>query len=82
MKFYYFSVSCSRMRSVAYYTESINTKDFQATPCDSWKNYKKGRCDGVEQMVMGFHIDMNAASSITGSKYYLRTNKREPFSKG
>ncbi|XP_044736013.1 pancreatic lipase-related protein 2-like [Chrysoperla carnea] len=69
---------CSRGRSHEYYTESINTNNFLATRCTSWKSYKKGKCDETKRVVMGFHINTKA----TEGKYYLRTNKREPYSKG
>ncbi|KOC62000.1 Pancreatic lipase-related protein 1, partial [Habropoda laboriosa] len=71
--------SCSHLRSVQYYAESINSKvGFVAKSCSSYQNYTLGLCDSNPDGLMG---GAEPNFKLKG-KYYLNTNGQSPFAKG
>ncbi|XP_025200902.1 pancreatic triacylglycerol lipase-like isoform X2 [Melanaphis sacchari] len=76
------NASCSHVRAVDYFAESINTNNpFWAVKCISYEFYKKNRyCksfNNSQLIIMGEHVDRNN----TGI-YYFITNGQSPFSRG
>lgn len=67
---------CSHYRSHELYTESINSKMLLATQCNSFENYKSGRCVGGQIVPMGEDTDKNVRG-----KFYLYTNGEPPFAR-
>lgn len=73
-----FSVFCHHRRSILYFTDSLSCS-FPAYRCDSWEDFTTDLCqqtcvnEGCAEM--GFNADRNRAPG----KYYLRTNKYQPF---
>lgn len=66
--------SCSHGRSYEYFTESIDSSiPFKAYPCDSYDNFKRGRCL-TNPTLMGESTPRNALGS-----YYLMTRERTPY---
>lgn len=43
--------------------------EYDAVECDSWENYKEGRCSGNSITKMGEYTDRDARG-----KYYLKTS--------
>lgn len=67
--------ACSHGRSHQFFAESITNKQaFQAVPCDSWDNYKNGKCSDGQPISMGMHAP-NTARGV----YYLNTKDSAPF---
>lgn len=69
---------CSHARGYKFFTESVNSKNFVALSCPSWKKFKKGKCKNNDKMIMGYYLDTTKASG----KYYLKTKRRSPYGKG
>ncbi|XP_050053058.1 pancreatic lipase-related protein 2-like [Aphis gossypii] len=73
--------SCSHVRAVEYFAESINTKKpFMAVKCLSYVLYKLGWCkpsDTSPLIVFGEHVDKTEKGV-----YYFMTNEEPPFSQG
>lgn len=44
---------CDHWRSVEYYAESLKSNKFVAKKCDSYNNYKAGKCSRNSNSVMG-----------------------------
>ncbi|KAJ8025505.1 Pancreatic triacylglycerol lipase [Holothuria leucospilota] len=72
---------CDHSRVLYYFAESISSEScvFTAYPCDSWDNFRRGRCslscDAGECTQMGYNADLFSA---TGS-FYLQTESRSPY---
>lgn len=64
--------------SYTFFHESIHSDKFLATPCSSWKDFKAGKCDGLERVSMGHHLDVTKARG----NYYLYTNEISPHALG
>ncbi|KAK0175384.1 hypothetical protein PV327_009136 [Microctonus hyperodae] len=68
------SLTCSHARAYIFMIDSIIYPDeFVAMKCDSWSDYRNGRCSGTEA-IMGEHVTVTARGS-----YYLRTNPNSPY---
>ncbi|KAG8253797.1 pancreatic triacylglycerol lipase-like isoform X1 [Homalodisca vitripennis] len=67
---------CSHRRSYKYFAESITSKGFISTACDSWNDYKSGRCTNNVKTVMGEYVNVSASGC-----YYLFTNPSKPYAK-
>ena len=71
--------ACSHFRVVNYYAESIrNNCAFKGTPCDTYDNYKKNKCQCDSSLgcpIMGH----DAHKNVHQGKFYLSTNKETPF---
>ncbi|CAK9814362.1 Pancreatic triacylglycerol lipase (Fragment) [Anthophora quadrimaculata] len=71
--------SCSHLRSVQYFAESINSKvGFIAKSCKSYIAYTHGDCDSNASGLMG---GVTPNFNLTG-KYYLKTHRLRPFALG
>lgn len=69
---------CSHIRSLWLFVEAVCKPDsFIATKCDSWEDWKKGKCNKNE--VAAINLDLPRA--VQG-KFYGRTNSEEPFGQG
>lgn len=44
---------CDHWRSVEYYAESLTSKKFVAKECDSYNNWKAGKCSNKTTTTMG-----------------------------
>ncbi|CAF4892194.1 unnamed protein product [Pieris macdunnoughi] len=67
---------CSHWRSYRFYSESVlRPKAFVASECNSWKEYKHGRCSSANRTNMGYGVDRTARGT-----YYLMTHRQPPFS--
>ncbi|CAF0985610.1 unnamed protein product, partial [Brachionus calyciflorus] len=71
--------ACNHVRCEYYFAESIDPScNFKATPCDSYDNFKAGKCSCDSEKgcpSMGFR----ANSTMQVGKFYLDTNESEPF---
>lgn len=66
--------SCSHGRSYEYFTESIDSDvPFRAYPCDSYDNFKRGRCVSNPT-----RMGEPTPNNIIGT-YYLITRERTPY---
>ncbi|CAG5122260.1 unnamed protein product [Candidula unifasciata] len=76
-------VACNHLRSIKFYTESINTQcPFMAFPCDSEEDFAAGKCractaDGCA--AMGFNADNHKPRNGGQTKYFLTTAAHAPF---
>ncbi|CAK9807663.1 Pancreatic triacylglycerol lipase (Fragment) [Anthophora plagiata] len=71
--------SCSHLRSVQYFAESINSKvGFIAKSCKDYITYTHGDCDSNASGLMG---GIAPNFNLTG-KYYLKTHSVRPFALG
>ncbi|XP_053618638.1 phospholipase A1-like isoform X2 [Plodia interpunctella] len=71
------SSSCSHSRAWLMYSESVvNEEGFPAVSCDSWDQFKEGKC-GKKISYMGF-----AANRSARGKYFLQTSGDAPFGLG
>lgn len=49
---------CSHLKSIEFYAESLLTGNFKAKKCDSYKDFKKGKCDNGEVSYLGgYNVD-------------------------
>ncbi|KAG8232977.1 hypothetical protein J437_LFUL012624 [Ladona fulva] len=69
--------ACSHSRAWKYFAESIGTDAFQSLPCDSYDNFKAGKCDNEPKVPMGEY----APSNIRGT-YFLDTSSSPPYALG
>ncbi|XP_015113174.1 pancreatic triacylglycerol lipase [Diachasma alloeum] len=68
---------CSHGRSYQFMAESIvSPRAFVAIKCDSWAEYRAGKCDN-STAVMGDKV-----SSETRGSFFLETNAESPYGKG
>ncbi|XP_014277749.1 pancreatic lipase-related protein 2 [Halyomorpha halys] len=66
---------CSHARAYLYYAESIEYPfGYQSTPCFSWLEYVKNKCEEKETIEMGAFVPTSARGL-----YYLKTNSEPPF---
>lgn len=73
-------VACDHMRSVYYFTESINSKcRFRSFECENYENYKKGRCSMQPSAQMGLHADQYIPYRRKRVKLFLETSDEDPF---
>ncbi|XP_044726525.1 phospholipase A1-like [Chrysoperla carnea] len=56
----------SHYKATQYFFESIDSDEFLSTPCDSYKNFEEGKCNG-NQVFMGYNVNTTLASG----NYYL-----------
>nr|XP_003700218.1 PREDICTED: pancreatic triacylglycerol lipase-like [Megachile rotundata] len=70
--------SCSHSRSHEFYAESINSNRFVGRACNSYDNFKSGRCNSNAAAIMG---GATPNSRIRGT-YYLSTNSKSPYARG
>lgn len=90
-------MGCDHARSVAYYVESMISNKFIGKSCDTYENFKAGKCNRNQSIVMGtFNLDIKYVKNyinpknifyfvlfFRGSgKCYLETNDHAPFAKG
>ncbi|XP_069680235.1 pancreatic lipase-related protein 2-like [Periplaneta americana] len=69
--------ACSHMRSCGYFAEAIVNPTFKARRCDSYDNFKKGKCNENHEITLGMNYEPTDAG-----KYYLVTNAAPPYGKG
>ena len=73
-------VACNHMKSVAYFTSSINSPcAMKAFPCDNWQDFQKGKCfscDGACPQ-MGYNADQHRANKRVLA--FLETVEDKPF---
>lgn len=69
---------CSHARAHDFMGESIiNPLTFGAVQCNSWIEFKAGKCrDNSTMVFMGENVSRNARGS-----YFLETNPQPPFGK-
>ncbi|KAF6210284.1 hypothetical protein GE061_013388 [Apolygus lucorum] len=68
----------SHRRAYWLYASSImNPGGFLAVQCDSWSDFKKGKCKGNNVTEMGHHVSLKARG-----KYFLRTGSKMPYTLG
>ncbi|CAH1106054.1 unnamed protein product [Psylliodes chrysocephalus] len=68
---------CSHLKSIEFYAESLLTGNFKAKKCDSYKDFKKGKCDNGEVSYLGeYNVDKRANGT-----YFLQTNDHPPYAK-
>ncbi|XP_044740875.1 pancreatic lipase-related protein 2-like [Chrysoperla carnea] len=71
-------VSCSHVRAVQYYTESVNTKvGFWSTPCSGWMPFVMDECKNKTRVLMGHWTPITTRGS-----YYLKTKSKAPYALG
>jgi hypothetical protein len=70
---------CSHWRSWRFWADSVaNQKNyFYALKCDTWSNFKRGKCIKNEVILMGIECPKDARGN-----FYLQTNDEVPFSRG
>ncbi|KDR14939.1 phospholipase A1 1-like isoform X2 [Zootermopsis nevadensis] len=69
---------CSHRMACTYFAESVyRPLAFPASLCDSWNNFKQGKCHGNIKVFMGAF----APTSARG-KFYLKTNSEAPYGEG
>lgn len=66
-------VFCSHSRSHELYVESINSRKFKGLECDTYQNFKSGRCRGRPTANLGEDVDQKARGS-----FYLDINNFIP----
>lgn len=71
-----FTASCSHTRSYNLFGESINSKEFIAKECSTYRKYKTGACEQFQSAIMGENVDQ----SVRGV-FYLTTNGDQPFAR-
>lgn len=72
--------TCSHLRAVDYYVESIKNNAFHALECPARDDISSRRCiiqPGAWMGGDGINFDKNLRGS-----FYLETNRREPFAEG
>ncbi|XP_031829068.1 lipase member H-B-like isoform X2 [Nomia melanderi] len=70
--------TCSHERAEVYIGESARNPDgFLSIKCNSWDDFKAGKCDKSVIIPMGEAAPCN----VTGS-FYLQTNSKSPYAKG
>ena len=76
------AATCHHMRAVEYFTESIRQEClFQAFPCSSWEEFKKGKCfkqfsiDDMSPMGMPARLQANKKKQ----PLYLTTLSKSPY---
>lgn len=73
-------VACDHMRSVHYFTESINSRcKFTSFQCESYEYFKDGQCSLEPTAQMGLHSDQYITHRQKRIKMYLETSDKEPF---
>lgn len=73
-------VACNHMKSVAYFTASINSAcAFKAFPCDNWTDFQDGKCLSCDGKCseMGYNAKKHRGSKPVLA--YLKTVKQAPF---
>ncbi|CAO1429229.1 unnamed protein product [Diamesa serratosioi] len=70
--------TCSHLRAVTYYVESINNNGFWAFSCANANDAGRGRCSGFPYAFMGGEPSNRGNRGI----YWLATNRRSPFGQG
>ncbi|XP_015439837.1 PREDICTED: pancreatic triacylglycerol lipase-like [Dufourea novaeangliae] len=70
---------CSHLKAYKFYAESINSRlGFWAVKCNSYEDFKSGRCDSSSKVLMGgVRPDCKAKGD-----YYLNTNLWAPYAQG
>lgn len=73
-----FLPSCSHLRAVNLYSESVATpKSIIGVKCKSWKQFESNACEDKEFAVLGY-----GSSSSNRGLYFLRTSASAPFGLG
>ncbi|CAO1423814.1 unnamed protein product [Diamesa tonsa] len=70
--------TCSHLRAVTYYVESINNNGFWAFSCANASDAGRGRCSGFPYAFMGGEPSNRQNRGI----FWLATNRRSPFGQG
>ncbi|XP_015591576.1 pancreatic triacylglycerol lipase [Cephus cinctus] len=69
---------CSHARAYEFFAESIICPaNFVSVKCNSWMDYKMGRCPRGQVTLLGEKVNKDARG-----KFYLETNAASPFGKG
>lgn len=68
---------CSHSRSPFLFAESITSRGFVSSHCNSYKNYQRGKCTWRRHDVMG-----EWTSPWSRGRYYLKTNGKPPYAQG
>ena len=73
-------VACNHMKSVAYFTSSINSAcAMKSFPCENWQDFQKGKCftcDGACPQ-MGYNADQYRPNKPV--QVFLKTVEDKPF---
>ncbi|XP_018336722.1 lipase member I [Agrilus planipennis] len=56
-------VFCSHIKSYLYFIESINSNNYQAIKCDSWKSYERGDCNMNENATFGANVESDKSGN-------------------
>ena len=71
--------TCSHVRALAYYTESLNSKvGFIGKKCDNYNDFTRGGCANNPTAVMG---GVTPQTNLTGN-FYFTTNSKSPYARG
>lgn len=71
-------VSCSHLRVIDYYVESVNDpENFIGVECKSWRRFLSHQCTHNKRAVMGF-----AANNSTKGNFYLKTRSNPKYGLG
>ncbi|KAJ7321439.1 hypothetical protein OS493_035013 [Desmophyllum pertusum] len=73
-------VACNHMKSVAYFTASINSAcAMKAFPCSNWQDFQEGKCFSCEGVCrqMGYNADQNRGNGPVLA--FLQTVEEKPF---
>lgn len=70
--------SCSHGRSATYFAESINSRGFVATQCESFDEIGKSKCTD-QSPNSTFIMSPEQANHALKGIFYLKTNAYEPF---
>ncbi|XP_078046319.1 lipase member H-B-like [Augochlora pura] len=74
----YTAGSCSHVRGEGFMTEAaMYPNAFIGVKCNSWNDFKAGKCDNNVTVPMGFNTPCSASG-----KFYLQTNSKSRFAKG